>query len=352
MFTKRTILVSSLFAFLLGGYLHLIAQSPPFSGTIFLDPDIITVSDPSTFLELEDAGRGMRTMFDRRVNNWITVDAFLFTASFDDGLSTEIQVNPEFESLDEARKQAEKYAPAIGQLPTILRKDAETVWIHKGVEPFGGGNRNILIHTGQADLYVKDGILEETLVHEASHTSLDDPHASAPGWLAAQEADPTFISTYAQDFSDREDIAESFLLYLALRFRPERISESLKNTILQTIPNRIAYFDDQQFDMHPFGMISSTEEMAAFAKNLFLSISPNPLTTNAALSYELKEWDTISIDILNAEGKSIKTILNKEKQPPGSHQLQLASFPSKNGNYFIRLQSRKGIAIKKMMVLK
>lgn len=224
---------------------------PPFSGTIFLDPDIITASDPTTFQTAPYAGRGMRTMFDRRVNNWVTVNAYLFDASFDDGLSAEIQVNPEFGSPAAASVEALKYGKAIGQLPTVLRADLQTVWIHQGVEPFGGGNNNILIHTGQSALYEADGILEETLVHEASHTSLDADHASAPGWLAAQAADGTFISTYARDNPTREDIAESFLPYLALRFRLDRISQGLADTFVQTIPNRIAYFDSQSFAMHP-----------------------------------------------------------------------------------------------------
>jgi len=224
---------------------------PPFSGTIFIDPDIITSSDPTTFQSLVAAGQGSRTMFDRRVNDWITVDAYLFNASFDDGLTAEIQVNPEFGSSDAALAEAEKYAEVIGRLPTALRNDVETVWIHRGIEPFGGGNNNLLIHIGQADLYAADGILEETLVHEAAHTSLDAAHASAPAWLAAQSADGTFISTYARDFPNREDIAESFLLYLAFRHRSARISQSLANTILATMPHRIAYLDGQSFDMHP-----------------------------------------------------------------------------------------------------
>jgi hypothetical protein len=224
---------------------------PPFGGTIFIDPDIITSSDPTTFQNLSFAGQGSRTMFDRRVNDWITVDAYLFNASFDDGLAAEIQVNPEFGGSDVALAEAEKYAEVIGRLPTALRKDVETVWIHKGTQPFGGGNNNLLIHIGQADLYTADGILEETLVHEAAHTSLDAAHASAPAWLAAQSADPTFISTYARDFPNREDIAESFLPYLAIRYRSGRITQSLANTIMQTMPNRIAYLDNQSFDMYP-----------------------------------------------------------------------------------------------------
>jgi len=224
---------------------------PPFSGTIFIDPDIISESDPTAFTGVRFAGQASRRMFDRRVADWITVEAFLFDATFDDGLAVEIQVNPEF--LTEAASQvlAERYAEAIGRLPTALRVDVETVWIHSGVEPFGGGNRNILIHVGQADLYVADGILEETLLHEAAHTSLDAAHRAAPGWLAAQDADPTFISSYARDFPNREDIAESIVPYVAVRFRPDRISGSLRAVIEETIPNRLRYFDSLGLDMHP-----------------------------------------------------------------------------------------------------
>jgi len=224
---------------------------PPFGGTIFIDPDIITASDPTTFLGVSPAGQGSRTMFDRRVNDWVTVDAFLFDATFDDGLHMEIQVNPEFAEAQAAQAEAEKYGEVIGRLPTVLRSAVQTVWIHLGTQPFGGGNHNLLIHTGQADAYVRDGILEETLVHEATHTSLDPTHASAPGWLAAQAADGTFISTYARDFPNREDLAESFLPYLAVRYRSDRISSQLAALILKTIPNRIAYLDAQSFDMHP-----------------------------------------------------------------------------------------------------
>ena len=224
---------------------------PPFSGTIFIDPDIITASDPTAFTNMTYAGQGMRTMFDRRVNAFVTLNAYLFNARFDDGLTAEIQVNPEFGSTNAASIEANKYAIVIGRLPTISRSRVQTVWIHQGVQPFGGGNNNLLIHIGQADLYAADGILEETLVHESGHSSLDPLHASAPGWLAAQTTDPEFISTYARDNPTREDIAESYLPWLAVRHRPHRISATLSNTIAVTIPNRLAYFDSQNFAMYP-----------------------------------------------------------------------------------------------------
>lgn len=225
--------------------------SPPFGGTIFIDPDVITASDPTAFEGLQYTGQARRVMFDRRVDAFLAVDAYLFAATFDDGLTVEIQVNPEFGSPDEARVQADAYALVIGRLPTALRRDVDTVWIHQGTYPFGGGNDNLLIHTGQAALYEAGGILEEALVHEAAHTSLDAVHATAPGWLAAQRADQTFISTYARDNPAREDIAESVLPWLAVRHRASRISAALTETITRAIPNRLTYFDNQRFDMHP-----------------------------------------------------------------------------------------------------
>ena len=226
---------------------------PPFSGTIFLDPDLITEDDPTAFVSLTGNGMALRTMFDRRVNQFIQVNAHLFDASYDDGLKIEIQVNEEFNAA-EALAQAEFYAEVFGRLPTSLRRDVETSWIHRGDEAFGGGNNNLLIHTGSlAEDYIARGILEETLVHEASHTSLDADHAASPGWLAAQAADGEFISTYARDFPNREDVAESFLLIYALDHRRDRISDAMANTIASTIPNRIEYFRGVPLDLYPNG---------------------------------------------------------------------------------------------------
>src|SRR5262245_36027429 len=229
-----------------------VAQAdPPFSGTIFIDPDIITAADPTTFTNITYAGQALRTMYDRRSNSFNSVNAYLFNARYNDGFTVEVQVNPEFGSAANANVPATKYATVIGRLPTYARSLVQTVWIHQGVFGFGGGNNNLLIHTGQADLYEADGILEETFVHESGHTSLDPTNAAAPGWLAAQAADPEFISTYARDNPTREDVAESILTWLAIRYRSSRISLSLSNTIATNIPNRLAYFDSLNLEMYP-----------------------------------------------------------------------------------------------------
>ena len=227
-------------------------NAAPFHGTIFIDPDIVTPDDPTTFLSLVYIGTAERVMFDRRIADWVTLNPFLFIADYDDSIQIEIQINPEFSELPSARFQAEKFAPIIGQLSTELRKDVKTVWIHKGNYPFGGGNNNLLIHTDYSKLNYEDqGILEETLIHEAAHTSLDAYHANDSLWNIAQILDCRFISSYAQENPLREDIAESFLPYFAIRYRPERISNELKKIIESSIPNRIIYFDKMDFNMYP-----------------------------------------------------------------------------------------------------
>ena len=219
------------------------------NGTLFLVPDILTESDPSTFESIAYKGRDSRVVYDRRVSDQITINAYLFTVKFEDGLSSEVQVNPEFSSEAEATKQATKYAKAIGLLPKVLRKDIATITIHKGEEQFGGGNQNILIYSEAADY--NNAVLEETLIHEAVHTSLD-PYHDNDEWRKAQCEDDRFISPYADDYPNREDIAESFVLYFAVKYKSDRISESMKKTIESSIPNRIKYFDSQNFDMHPY----------------------------------------------------------------------------------------------------
>ncbi len=222
-------------------------------GTLFVDPDILTPEDPSTFLKATYTGRGERTMNDRRPADWVTRNAFLFEATYSDGFRIEIQVNPEFETSSQAQREADKYGHLIGQLPKALRgPEFQTVWIHRGVELFGGGNNNVLIHTGMAEgEYESDGILEEALIHEAGHTSLDSTHSASPGWLDAQRNDMDFISEYARDHPTREDMAETFPVWIALRYREHRISDRLATTIRSRIPHRLEYLDEQNFDVSP-----------------------------------------------------------------------------------------------------
>ena len=183
----------------------------------------------------------------------IVKKVFLFNAVYEDRL-IEIQVNPEFKNVDNAFKQAFYYSEVIGRLPNFLLTNVKTVWIHKGKKNYGGGNENLLIHTGRSKEYISKEILEEVFIHEAAHTSLDWDFGgllSKAEWQEAKSKDKEHISDYAKKFPRREDVAESILTWIAVRYRSDRISKENNELVLNTIPNRLKFFDEQNFDVYP-----------------------------------------------------------------------------------------------------
>lgn len=264
------------------------AQAQPYSITAYIDSVVIESSDYSTLDSISYSGQGWRWMFDRRIDDWEYLLADLFDVVFEDGLSTEIQVNPEFGSVENAEFEAAKYAFILGQLPACLRSEVDKVWIHQGNESFGGGFNGLLIHVGMSPTYESLGILEEVLFHEITHTSLDPIHSNATGWLDAQTSDAGFISTYGASSPSVEDLAESFLAWLMVRQCERRISVSDSLTISQTIPNRLAYFDDQNFEMYPICVEDNTLNVfRGYLPESFVSGYPNP--TQGLMTFEVPE---------------------------------------------------------------
>lgn len=293
-----------------------VSAAPPFSGSIFMDPDIITEADTSLFENIEFRGEGERLVFDRRSNQWITLNVFLFESQFRTGRMAEVRVNKEFGSASAAEVLAEKYSQAIGRIPIVLMRSVESVTIHDGVNPFGGGNQNLLIHHGQGLLYEADRILEEVFIHEAAHTSLDADHAQTEAWRSAQNQDPEFISDYAKSFPDREDVAESFLAYLAVTHRRERVSDELLELISAAIPNRIQYFNNRNFDLYPLVPLTSVPYMSfdVDVGGIYLVWNHDfPLLFQVTESSDLIEWKKSSSPIeLGVGGRVARMEIRKE----------------------------------------
>jgi len=223
---------------------------PPLNGTAFIDPDILTIQDPSAFDSLRALGAGSRDMFDVRTGQVGTYDVWLFQVDFDDALSLEIQVNAEFDSIS-AAEFADLYARRLGVLPNVLREGVTSIAVHDGDEGFRAIDTGLIVHTVQGERYRLEGFLEEVLAHEAVHVSLDADHASSPGWLAAQDSDPTFISGFARDFPQDEDLAETFGAWLGERWAGDGITGFLRALIQNAVPGRLDYLDAQDFLMHP-----------------------------------------------------------------------------------------------------
>ena len=83
------------------------------------------------------------------------------------------------------------------------------------MEAFGGGNNSVLIHTDYSTVYEADGILERP-----SFTNCPIlPWMPRGIFRLDQRRMPmgNFISGYAAQNPTREDVAESFLMWLAVR---------------------------------------------------------------------------------------------------------------------------------------
>jgi len=187
-------------------------------------------------------------MFDRRTGRSGLVDAYLFDALFADGTTIEVQVNSEFGNRHAAAEQALLYATIVGKTPAFMRTRLEQLSIHKGDFLPGGASGNIVLHVDRLEEDRRGGNLEELIIHEAAHASLDEDHARNPAWKRAQEEDDDFISSYAHDYPEREDVAESILMYLAITYLPGRLGSDKEEWVRRTIPNRIRYFDNQSFE--------------------------------------------------------------------------------------------------------
>ena len=61
-------------------------------------------------------------------------------------------------------------------------------------------HRNLLIHTGRGEEYIRDGVLGDALIHEATHTSMDGAHLKCGGWQQAMRSDGIAISRYAANY--------------------------------------------------------------------------------------------------------------------------------------------------------
>jgi hypothetical protein len=231
------------------------AMAPPFDGTVWIGPDIITPASPSDLLGMEPAGtegRASRTTYDRR-SGWVTQDAYLFVARFTGSKPAEIIVNPEFGSQDAAATQARFFARILGQLPRSCRTQVDALWIHSGNESLGGGNRSILIHSDFAN--GDPAFIEEALLHECAHTSLDyawQGTVDRAKWDDQVARDLGFISTYAADNPTREDVAESFVPYLAWKLgAASGYTAAQLDAISRQIPHRLSYLDSLALNLAP-----------------------------------------------------------------------------------------------------
>ena len=231
---------------------------PPFAGTLWELPDLISSSDYTVFSTSIYEGIEIRLFYDEAITDFINYPAHIFKVNFGDGLSIDFEIYSEF-SEQEAISIEQKYAPIVGQLGKELRKNIKSIEFLKGNSVASAQRSNdlsyanITFHIDWLNNTVETrpggDRTEELLIHESAHLSIDPYVYNQQGWIDAVILDNNYISTYAKENPDTEDVAENFQAYIAVKYFPERISNSLRDTILSVCLNRFKYFDSLNFDL-------------------------------------------------------------------------------------------------------
>ena len=219
------------------------------SSVVGTDFDFIRDDDPDVFESLESKGKAEPEMPDKTDDDApLKKPAWTFVAKFLDGTSVRIAIDVRVGTEEEARKEALRYTPRLGKLPTSLRRGVQRIVVHK--EGKGGEDATAFSDVGLIVLYANNAAkrdsthdLEETVFHESVHAAWDKTHERSEEWLAAQKKDGRFVTNYAMKNADQEDLAESALFAYTLVHHPDRIPAKEAAKIKRAIPARIAFVE-------------------------------------------------------------------------------------------------------------
>jgi hypothetical protein len=178
-------------------------------------------------------------MYDPRRDTLYVEGALHFVATYP-GQTLRIHVHP---AVGDPQGRVATVASALSRLPDRMRTGLGHVNILDGdgsawAEDLG---RFITYYDGLIARRLADDDLEETSFHETVHVVLDPVITADPDWTANQTADAAFVTEYAANTPDTEDIAESALFAWTMTFHPGRLPPEVEAAVADLMPNRLDY---------------------------------------------------------------------------------------------------------------
>jgi hypothetical protein len=206
--------------------------------------EFIRTDDNSVFCCLTYEGTNRAEMPDKRNDELFVNGAFIYLARYEDGSSVELWAHPDLGSPSLAKKHVEPVANAIGKLPSFMRSKLNHVVIHRGDESAFGESEGhfFVLYSDNIQTRIDNHDLEETVFHESVHATLDSKYRRSSAWRNAQRDDNAFITQYAANNPNKEDMAESALFAWAALVHPGRLPHQVETQVRQLIPNRLAFF--------------------------------------------------------------------------------------------------------------
>jgi hypothetical protein len=223
------------------------AAEPLFPNSVVSnDIDFITTSDPAVpgcLRYLGQAAREMAGALD--TDELMAEDVHTFEVAFADGSRVGLWVHPSVGRREEAEAVAGLLVGPLGRLPAVMRMPLSHVVIHSGdytamAEDLGNF---FAVYADNVRARLSTHDLEETVFHESVHASLDVLWADSSVWRNAQNADGGFITEYAAEEPEGEDLAESALFAYTYLRHPERLPPEVARGIEAIMPARLAVFE-------------------------------------------------------------------------------------------------------------
>lgn len=212
--------------------------------------DFIREMDEDAFESLSFMGTEDKEMPDSRTDILFDTDTFVFQVNFTEGNPIEIWAHSSFATQEAAEEFAQKIVNRLGKLPDVMRNNLSHVVLHKGdATAFAEAEANFfVVYSENIDVRISNNDFEETVFHESVHATLDAIYLQNSEWILAQQNDNSYITEYAKNNPDKEDLAETALFVYTLNKFPERLPENVRTWMAANTPNRINFISTNIFN--------------------------------------------------------------------------------------------------------
>ena len=220
------------------------AAAPLFENSVVSnDIDFILSSDPAVPACLRYVGQVTQEMPGALdTSDLMATDVFTFEVAFVDGSQVGIWVHPSVGARERAEDLASLLLGPLGRLPAVMRQKLSHVVIHSGDHAAFGEHlgRFFVIYADNMHARLGTHDLDETVFHEAVHATLDAEWSQSAEWQSAQMSDGAFITEYAAEKPQGEDLAETALFALTYLRHRERLPPEVARGVETMIPARLA----------------------------------------------------------------------------------------------------------------
>lgn len=209
------------------------------------DIDFIKDSDPNAFSNIQYIGQDDKEMPDSRTDVLFDIGTYIFEVSFSNGGVIEVWAHSSFGDEFAAQEYADKLTNRLGKLPEFMRNTISHIVLHKGnAGAFAESEGHFFVlYSENMDVRISNNDLEETIFHESIHAALDFEYLQSSEWSQAQQNDNAFITQYAKENPNKEDMAESALFAYTMIKYPNRLSSEIETWVNTNIPNRYTFFE-------------------------------------------------------------------------------------------------------------